>query len=159
MSVRIKSIKTFLTLNHYIAKIWVLLQWKKSSHLIQEWNMHRSSVQTIQSSSKLICWWILMWGQQGMYFPWGSVFMIMNWYFSQKLPDYDVFISCLDSHSDGTHSLQRIHWWAIWAWAKFLQICSVVEKVTYTWQQFVFACFVWWNNQIKSHIKSYLSVL
>ncbi len=26
--------------------------------------------------------------------------------------DYcDVFISCLDSHSDGTHSLQRIHWW------------------------------------------------
>ncbi len=27
--------------------------------------------------------------------------------------DYcDVFISCLDSHSDGTHSLQRIHWWA-----------------------------------------------
>ncbi len=27
--------------------------------------------------------------------------------------DYcDVFISCLDSHFDGTHSLQRIHWWA-----------------------------------------------
>ncbi len=24
----------------------------------------------------------------------------------------DVFISCLDSHSDGTHSLQWIHWWA-----------------------------------------------
>ncbi len=23
----------------------------------------------------------------------------------------DVFISCLDSHSDGTHSLHRIHWW------------------------------------------------
>ncbi len=22
-----------------------------------------------------------------------------------------VFISCLDSHSDGTHSLQKIHWW------------------------------------------------
>ncbi len=29
------------------------------------------------------------------------------------LVDYcDVFISCLDSHSDGTHSLQSIHWWA-----------------------------------------------
>ncbi len=29
------------------------------------------------------------------------------------LVDYcDVFISCLDSHSDGTHSLQRIHLWA-----------------------------------------------
>ncbi len=29
-----------------------------------------------------------------------------------SLVDYcDVFISCLDSHSDGTHSLQRIHCW------------------------------------------------
>ncbi len=29
------------------------------------------------------------------------------------IADYcDVFISCLDSHSDGTHSLHRIHWWA-----------------------------------------------
>ncbi len=29
------------------------------------------------------------------------------------LVDYcDVFISCLDSHSDGTHSLQKIQWWA-----------------------------------------------
>ncbi len=27
--------------------------------------------------------------------------------------DYcDVFVSCLDSHSDGTHSLQWIHLWA-----------------------------------------------
>ncbi len=27
--------------------------------------------------------------------------------------DYcDASISCLDYHSDGTHSLQRIHWWA-----------------------------------------------
>ncbi len=25
---------------------------------------------------------------------------------------YDVFIIFLDSHSDGTHSLQSIHWWA-----------------------------------------------
>ncbi len=25
----------------------------------------------------------------------------------------DVFISCLDSHSNGTHSLQRIHWSAM----------------------------------------------
>ncbi len=31
----------------------------------------------------------------------------------ELLVDYcDVFISCLDSHSDGTHSLLRIHWWA-----------------------------------------------
>ncbi len=39
------------------------------------------------------------------------------------LVDYcGVFISCLDSHSDGTHSLQRIHWWASDN-AEFLQIC------------------------------------
>ncbi len=32
----------------------------------------------------------------------------MDW-----IGDYcDVFMRCLDSHSDGTHSLQRIHWWA-----------------------------------------------
>ncbi len=33
----------------------------------------------------------------------------------------DVFISCWDSHSDGTHSL---HWWASVENAKFLQIFS-----------------------------------
>ncbi len=52
-------------------------------------------------------------------------------------------ISCLDSHSDGTHSLQRIHWWAcdvmlhfsksdeetnsstswkVWGWVQFQRI-------------------------------------
>ncbi len=40
--------------------------------------------------------------------------------------DYcDVFISYLDSHSDGTHSLQMIYWWA--SDATFLQICSHLE--------------------------------
>ncbi len=41
------------------------------------------------------------------------------------LVDYcDVFISCLDSHSDGTHSLQRIHWWASDIMLNFSKICS-----------------------------------
>ncbi len=32
--------------------------------------------------------------------------------FSLCVADYcGVFMSCLDSHSDGTHSLQRMHWW------------------------------------------------
>ncbi len=36
-------------------------------------------------------------------------YQLINW----SGVDYcDVFISCLDSHSDGTHSLQRIHCWA-----------------------------------------------
>ncbi len=36
------------------------------------------------------------------------------------LMDYcDIFISYLGSHSDGTHSLQRIHWWAKYAILNF----------------------------------------
>ncbi len=46
----------------------------------------------------------------------------------ELLVDYcNVFISCLDSHSDGTHSLQRIHWWA--RDTTFLQICSDEETI------------------------------
>ncbi len=39
----------------------------------------------------------------------------MNWWTGVVWITVDfceVFISCLDSHSDGTHSLQSIHWWA-----------------------------------------------
>ncbi len=47
------------------------------------------------------------------------------------LVDYsDVFISCLDSHSDGTHSLQRIHWWVSDMMLHF-QISSHEETNTY----------------------------
>ncbi len=44
-----------------------------------------------------------------------------------QLVDYcDVFISCLDFHSDGTHSLQRINWWERDAMIKFTK--SVLMK-------------------------------
>ncbi len=33
-------------------------------------------------------------------------------------------ISCLNSHSDGTHSLQSIHWWASDVMLIFSKICS-----------------------------------
>ncbi len=36
----------------------------------------------------------------------------INWWTGVVWITCDVFISCLDSHSDGTHSLQRIQWWA-----------------------------------------------
>ncbi len=49
------------------------------------------------------------------------------------LVDYcDVFISCLDSYSDGTHSMQRIHWWtsdAILHFSKSVQW----RKNSYIW--------------------------
>ncbi len=38
---------------------------------------------------------------------------------------WDVFISFLNSHSDGTHSLQSIHWW--WCYDAFFQVCSDEE--------------------------------
>ncbi len=94
---------------------------------------------------KQICWYILMWGQQGMVFFTGRSIILdyalifwpeeidrkdrfvsykhsvslhktwidglMDWW---SLVDYcDVFIGCLDSRSDGTHSLQRIQ--EIWS--------------------------------------------
>ncbi len=44
-----------------------------------------------------------------------------------QLVDYcDVFISCLDFHSDGTHSLQRINWWERDVMIKFTK--SVLMK-------------------------------
>ncbi len=73
----------------------------------------------------------------------------------EVLVDYcDVFISCLDSHSDGTHSLQRIHWCAS---DVMLNICSEEETNSSTlwmswgwvhfsanfhfWLKFPFKCF------------------
>ncbi len=51
--------------------------------------------------------------------PWWICFLQIQVFTSQDINLWtrivchcDVFISCLDSHSDGTHSLQGIHWWA-----------------------------------------------
>ncbi len=53
------------------------------------------------------------------------------------LVDYcDVFISCLDSHSDGTHSLQRIHCWASDIMLHFYK--SVPMKNKLVWGQVKF---------------------
>ncbi len=41
------------------------------------------------------------------------------------------FISYLNSHSDGTHSLQKLHWWASDV-VTFLQICSGEETNSFT---------------------------
>ncbi len=43
----------------------------------------------------------------------------------------DVFISCLDSHSDGTHSLQRIHWWANYIKLNFSKSVPMKKKLIY----------------------------
>ncbi len=38
-----------------------------------------------------------------------------------------VFYLCLDSHSNDTNSLQRIHWWERWYNDTFIKICSDEE--------------------------------
>ncbi len=43
------------------------------------------------------------------------IFLVQDikWWTAVMCLDYwNVCICCLDSHSDGTHSLQRTHWWA-----------------------------------------------
>ncbi len=78
------------------------------------------------------------------------------------LVDYcDVFISCLDSHSDGTHSLQMIYWWTsdgmlrfsksdeetnsstswtAWGWVKFQPIVMLGELFLYWWAILQLVC-------------------
>ncbi len=54
------------------------------------------------------------------------------------------FISCLDSHSDGTHSLQRIHWWASDAMLHFSK--SVLMNSSTSWMTWEWVYFNLWMN-------------
>ncbi len=61
------------------------------------------------------------------------------------LVDYcDVFISCLDSHSDGTHSLQGIHWWASYVMLHFSQSDEETNSSTFrmAWGWVTFQPFI-----------------
>ncbi len=52
-----------------------------------------------------------------------------NFYFGCEMwITCDVFISSLDSHSDGTHSLQMIHWWASDVMLKFSKPISMKKQ-------------------------------
>ncbi len=64
--------------------------------------------------------------------------------------DYcDVFISCLDSHSDGTHSLQRIHWWASDGMLHFSKSDEETNSSA-SWMAWRWVCFhVWVNYSFK----------
>ncbi len=42
-----------------------------------------------------------------------------------------MFISCLDSYSDGTHSLQMIHWWASDAMVNFSNLVQWRNNLIY----------------------------
>ncbi len=70
----------------------------------------------------------------------------------------DVFISCLGSHSDGTHSLQRIHWWASDAMLNFSKSVQMKEQLTYIFDGLVVSTFsansifFWVNDSFKLHL-------
>ncbi len=49
------------------------------------------------------------------------------------MDDCDVFISCSDSHSDGTHSLQSIHWWASDAMLYFSESVLIKKLMFLGW--------------------------
>ncbi len=79
-------------------------------------------------------------------------FQSIDWSCMVQLVDYcDVFISCLESHSDGTHSLQRIDWWASVVMLNFSK-CVLVNKQTHLhlgWSEgeYIFGKFSFWGEQ------------
>ncbi len=113
----------------------------EKNRLDLEGNLHKSSIvgkRKWPNISKQICWWSLMWEDKTRdgsfhwmkhyYGLWPEVtvktmdlflkthsFSLhktsqdINWWSEVK---WITCGSCLDSDSDGTHSLQRIHWWA-----------------------------------------------
>ncbi len=64
-----------------------------------------------------------------------------------------VFIICLDSHSDGTHSLQSIHWWASDAMLHFSKSDEETNSST-SWMTWGFPANVhfWVNYSFKLHL-------
>ncbi len=99
---------------------------KKQSYLYEERYMHRSNTiyqQNEDNRDGRFHWrkcWYGLWTRILAAFHFTRC-QLMNW----SGVDYcDVFISCLDSHSNGTHSLQRF---VMWSNAIFLQICSHEE--------------------------------
>ncbi len=134
-----------------------------------------------KNSSKQICGWILMWETTGdALFHWRksyyglwthilvkNVLMLdlfqllsspdVNWWTGVVWITCDVFISCLDSHSDGTHSLQSIHCWDSDAETHFYkpdeETNSSWSRMTWGWAQFQQTFITGWtvsliNNEI-----------
>ncbi len=73
----------------------------------------------------------------------------MSWWISFLWIICDIFISCLDSHSDGTHSLQSIHWWASDAMLHFSKSVPM-KKQTHLhleWPEIKFSAYLhFWVN-------------
>ncbi len=80
------------------------------------------------------------------------------------LVDYcDVFISCLDSHSDGTHSLQSIHCWDTDAVTHFSksdeETNSSSSWMDWGWVYFQLIFIFGWTIPLMAQIKSLCDIL
>ncbi len=80
------------------------------------------------------------------------------------LVDYcDVFISCLGSHSDGTHSLQKIHCWDSDAMLHFSKSDEETNSSTYWmawgWVYFQLIFIFGWTITLMAQIKSLCDIL
>ncbi len=81
-----------------------MLLWITDSYFGQKWWFHVKQ----KTSWWILGWWFLL--QTRSFLLHKTLIDGLEW--CGLLVDYcDVFISCLDSQSDGTHSLQSIHWW------------------------------------------------
>ncbi len=131
---------------------------KKLSGLNQERNMHRLSATYKQKQSKTVLnkhvseFWF---ERTGCFFSTGRITDPQILALCGLLVEYcDVFISWLDSHSDGTHSLQRIHWWAIDAMLNFSKsfLMKKQTQLHFWWAEgkYIFINFHFWaNNSFK----------
>ncbi len=138
---------------------------KKCSGLNQERNLHQIK-QRLQAKTALNKYVAAFWceRQQQMHFFTGErvimdyglgflaqdVLMMDLFQFLSSLEwcgllvDYcDVFISCLDSHSDGTHSLQSIHCWDTDAETHFY-ISDEETNSSTSWMAWGWAHFHFW---------------
>ncbi len=71
------------------------------------------------------------------------------------MDDCDVFISCLDSHSDGTHSLQRIIAWASDGMLHFSKSVPIKKQAyLHIWSEGDFSAnfHFWVNYSFKWHL-------
>ncbi len=82
-------------------RLWSIQSWQKQ---LICWNTDARWVKAMVHPKINICWTCAH--------PQALKMLTDGLEWSGLLVDYcDVFISCLDSHSDGTHSLQSIHCW------------------------------------------------
>ncbi len=156
--------KSILTLNYSSPLSKILFPQWKNYHLNQDRNIHRSNtiykLSFFTGGSVIMDYGLIFWSKSNSLklksLNSGLFLTNMQLFTSQDITDglewcglLWFFISCLDTHSDGTHSLQRIHWWCnvtdvmlhFSKWRNKLIYILDVQRVSY-----VLANVIFWVN-------------